>query len=192
MSTAATRDAAATGRDEAAAPAAVTIQALREAFAHLPAAVTVVTTLTPDGPAGMTASAVSSLSLDPPLLLICAANTSGTLARLRAHGRFAVNTLPAGHRTLAHTFANPEPHPGHRFTCVPYRIVDAVPVLSDALTVFTCAVEQTHPGGDHTIVVGRITAVSHHPGQPLLWHARSYRRLAPAAGDHLSDQPRRS
>ncbi|MFI6762867.1 flavin reductase family protein [Micromonospora sp. NPDC050417] len=191
MSTAATRDAT-TGCDQAPPAVAVDTQALREAFAHLPAAVSVVTTLAPTGPAGMTASAVCSLSLDPPLLLVCAANGARTLARLREHGRFAVNALAAGHTTLAHAFANPEPQPGYRFTLAPYRIVDAVPILADALTVFTCGVEQTHPGGDHTIVVGRILTVSHHVGQPLLWHARDYRRLAPAGSDPLPAQPRRS
>ncbi len=169
----------ATADDRAVADALppISVSALRKAFAQLPAVVTVVTTLGPDGPAGMTASAICSLSLDPPLLLVCAANTSRTLTRLREHGRFAVNAIPARHAAIAHAFATPEPHPGHRFSLARHHIVNAVPVLADALATFTCAVEQTQPGGDHTIVIGRILAVDTNGGQPLLWHARGYRQL---------------
>ncbi|HEX6076171.1 MAG TPA: flavin reductase family protein [Micromonosporaceae bacterium] len=153
---------------------------LRDAFAQLPAGVSVVTSLGPHGPVGMTASTVCSLSLDPPLLLLCAANECRTLAQLRVHGRFAVNALPAHRASIAQVFADPEPVPGHRFRVAAHHVVDAVPVLTDAVAVFTCALRDTYPGGDHTIVVGRIlTATTTSGAQPLLWHARSYRRLAP-------------
>jgi flavin reductase (DIM6/NTAB) family NADH-FMN oxidoreductase RutF len=158
-------------------------QQLRDAFAQLPAGVSVVTSLGPDGPVGMTASTVCSLSLDPPLLLLCAANDCRTLAHLRVHGRFAVNALPVGHAGIAQAFAEPEPAPGHRFRITAHRLVDAVPVLTAAALVFTCALQHTYPGGDHTIVVGRILSVANPGGQPLLWHARGYRRLATADTD---------
>ncbi len=158
--------------------------ALREAFSRVPAAVTVVTSFGPDGPCGMTASAVCPLSVDPPLLLVCVANGSGTLRHLRGHGRFAVNTLRVEDSGLAKRFAGP---PGPRFAGVAHRVVDAAPILAAALGYFTCSVAQTHPGGDHTIIVGRIRSVALGSGWPLLWHARDYRRLAPTLLPVLSE-----
>jgi flavin reductase (DIM6/NTAB) family NADH-FMN oxidoreductase RutF len=134
----------------------------------------------------MTASTVSSLSLDPPLLLFCAANGCRTLAQLRAHGRFAVNALPARHTGIAQAFAEPEPTPGYRFRLAEHHVVDAVPVLTDALLVFTCALQHTYPGGDHTIVVGQILSVANSGGQPLLWHARGYCRLTQLGTDPVN------
>ena len=161
-------------------------QALRDAFAQLPAGVSVVTSLGADGPVGMTASTVSSLSLDPPLLLFCAANGCRTLAQLRSYGRFAVNALPTRHTGIARAFAEPEPTPGHRFRLAAHHVVDAVPVLTDALLVFTCALQSTYPGGDHTIVIGQILTVTNSGGQPLLWHSRSYRQLTPLRPDTVN------
>ena len=166
--------------------AASDAHALRDAFAQLPAGVSVVTSLGPAGPVGMTASTVSSLSLDPPLLLLCAANGCRTLAQLRSHGRFAVNALPAHHAGIARAFAAPEPVPGHRFRLARHHLVDAVPVLTDATVVFTCALQQTYPGGDHTIVVGRILSIAHTGGAPLLWHARGFSRLAAPGTDPVT------
>ncbi|HEX2419654.1 MAG TPA: flavin reductase family protein [Micromonosporaceae bacterium] len=172
------RTPAATTAGEQAGPA--DDRQLRDAFAQLPAGVSVVTSLGPHGPVGMTVSTVCSLSLDPPLLLLCAANECRTLAQLRGYGRFAVNSLPARHTSIARAFADPEPAPGHRFRVAAHHVVDAVPVLNDAVAVFTCALQDTYPGGDHTIVVGRIlTATATNGAQPLLWHARGFRRLAP-------------
>jgi flavin reductase (DIM6/NTAB) family NADH-FMN oxidoreductase RutF len=156
---------------------------LLDAFAQLAATVAVVTTRTAAGPVGMTVSTVCSLSMHPPLLLLCADNNSRTLAAIRDSRRFAVNALRGHHGPTATMFARPEPVPGYRFASTAHRHVDGLPVLSEALAAFTCALHQTYPGGDHTIVVGRVLSISRSAGPPLVWHARGYHHLTPATTD---------
>ncbi|WP_327675380.1 MULTISPECIES: flavin reductase family protein [unclassified Streptomyces] len=70
-----------------------------------------------------------------------------------------------------------EPLVLERFAGVPYRLQDSVPVLEGAVAAITCRVHGTHPGGDHTILVGAVTDTSHTPGRPLLRHRGAYRSL---------------
>ncbi|GAA1266406.1 hypothetical protein GCM10009609_31960 [Pseudonocardia aurantiaca] len=125
----------------------------------------------------MTASAVCSLSLDPLLLLVCIDNRSGTLATLLDCGRFAVNILRDRHGEVAEAFTGPGP----RFAGLAHSYADGLPVLDDALAWLSCRVHAAHPEGDHTIVVGAVTATGRSHGEPLVWHAGSYRSLAPSA-----------
>ncbi|MFE7328134.1 flavin reductase family protein [Streptomyces sp. NPDC057565] len=151
-------------------------QQFRHVMGELAGGVTVLTTMSPSGPIGMTTSAVTSLSLDPLLVLACLANHSGTLALIREHGTFAVNILAA---TMAHTsqvFA--EKPLMERFAGVPHHYRDTVPILGEAVASLTCRVHATHPGGDHTILIGAVTTTSHGHGEPLLRHRGTYRRLA--------------
>ena len=157
--------------------------ALRDVFARLPGGVSVVTTLDDGTPCGMTVSAVCSVSVDPPLVLVCVANESSTLRCLLGHERFAINVLRDRHADLAGDFARPASDKTGRFRRLPYSLVDDVPVLLDALAWLTCQVQATYPGGDHTIVVGRVHAVAHAAGEPLVWHGRRYWTLS----SHLRD-----
>ncbi|MFF7177546.1 flavin reductase [Streptomyces sp. NPDC008121] len=143
---------------------------------ELAAGVTVLTTASPRGPVGMTTSAVTSLSLDPLLVLACLANQSGTLALIRAHGAFAVNILGATMDHTSQVFA--EKPLMERFAGVAHHYQDTVPVLDEAVASLTCAVHATHPGGDHTILIGSVTTAGHGSGEPLLRHRGTYRRLA--------------
>jgi 3-hydroxy-9,10-secoandrosta-1,3,5(10)-triene-9,17-dione monooxygenase reductase component len=149
----------------------------RDTFARLPAGVSLVTTCGEGGPYGMTASAVCCLSLEPPLVLVCLANRSTTLRRVHRHRRFAVNVLRDRHTHIADEFARPATDKPRRFASMAHRIVNDVPVLDDALAWLTCRIEATYPGGDHTIVVGRICARGPGVGEPLVWHDRRYRTL---------------
>jgi len=149
----------------------------RDACARLPSTVCVVAGVDEHGPYGATASAVCSLSLDPLLLLVCLDNRSRTLARLLAGGVFAVNVLPEQHADLAIRFAG-RAGGQDKFRGVEHRLVRGAPVLDDALAWFVCDVHAAHSGGDHTIVVGGVTALHHGDGQPLVWHDRRYRSLA--------------
>src|SRR4051794_7022811 len=92
------------------APAAVTPEQFRAALGAYATGVTVVTAIGPNGPSGATANAVTSLSLDPPMMLACLDRGSRTLTSVREQGRFGVNALAAGHEELARRFAakNPE------------------------------------------------------------------------------------
>ncbi|GAA3245957.1 flavin reductase family protein [Streptomyces labedae] len=161
-------------------PGAVTAQAFKDLFAQVPTGVTVITTSDTDGTAlaGMTASAVCSLSLDPPLLLVCAANHSRTLAAIRSRGAFAVNILAQEQVQLAQRFADPGLTQADRFAGTSHQRADGLPVLDEALAWLTCRVEHAYPGGDHTILTAAVHSLQHHGGQPLIWHQRTFRSLA--------------
>jgi flavin reductase (DIM6/NTAB) family NADH-FMN oxidoreductase RutF len=123
---------------------------LRGAMSRFATGVTVVSTYGADGaPVGTTASAVASVSLDPPLVLVCLAHTSNTLAALRRHGGFAVNVLAGEHSELAIRFARPA-----------VAAAQDGPVVPGALAVLECELHDVLPGGDHAIVLGRVVATS--------------------------------
>ncbi|CAM5725958.1 Flavin reductase like domain-containing protein OS=Streptomyces glaucescens OX=1907 GN=SGLAU_31460 PE=4 SV=1 [Streptomyces glaucescens] len=162
------------------AMAPVTERGFKDVLANLPSGVTVLTTSETDGtaPAGMTASAVCSLSLDPPMILACAANHSRTLARIRTTGVLAVNVLRENQAHLARRFANPHLDQDTRFAATAHRREDGLPVLDDALAWLTCTVQAAHPGGDHTILTAEVRRLGLGGGHPLLWHNRTFRTLA--------------
>ena len=165
-------------------------RSFREAFAELPSGVSLITTAGPDGPQGMTASAVCSLSLDPLLLLVCIDNRSGTLRAIRDNGRFAVNVLGEAQADLSTAFAQARA-PSEKFSTVAYRLAHGSPVLDEALAWLACDLHSTFAGGDHTIVVGRVSGIGRRPGAPLVWHGGRYRRLrSEAAADRMGAAPR--
>src|SRR5919198_2861818 len=92
--------------------------------------VTVVTAVGPAGPSGATANAVTSLSLDPPLMLACLDRGSRTLAVVEATGRFAVNALGAGQADLARRFSTKDPHP-EKWAAVDWEEVEGLPRIAD-------------------------------------------------------------
>ena len=124
---------------------------------HFATGVTVVTASGPDGPVGMTANAVCSLSLDPLLALVCFANGARTLRVVREQRRFGVNVLAAGQEDLAHLFASKPPE-GEKFAGVQHTVHDGIPVIEGTLAWVGCTLEQLIPGGDHTIGIGAVTA----------------------------------
>jgi flavin reductase (DIM6/NTAB) family NADH-FMN oxidoreductase RutF len=131
----------------------------RNAIGHFATGVTVVTSVGADGePVGTTANAVSSLSLDPPLVLVCFDRASMTLEAVRAHGAFAVNVLAAPQRHLSANFAR-------RGLTAAWDEVrhrpgpTGSPRLEGVLAALECTVEHYLPGGDHEIVIGRVRDV---------------------------------
>jgi 3-hydroxy-9,10-secoandrosta-1,3,5(10)-triene-9,17-dione monooxygenase reductase component len=150
---------------------------LREAMAVLPTSVTIVTAHGPEGPAGATANAVTSLSLEPPLMLACLDKRSRTLEIVRSAGRFGVSYLAGEQETLARAFATKAPHT-EKFREVSWTDRAGVPILDGALVWTACAVTEIHDGGDHEIFVGEIFARDYRGGDPLLYFAGGYRRLA--------------
>ena len=138
----------------------------RDAIGSFPTGVAVVTA---GGPAGLTTNAVTSLSLDPVLLLVCFDNNSRTLARVRETGRFGVNVLRAGQEELARVFASKRVAE-EKFAEATHELVDGVPVLEGVVAWFVCEVRELLPGGDHTIGIGAVEALDHDPdGEPLLF-----------------------
>jgi flavin reductase (DIM6/NTAB) family NADH-FMN oxidoreductase RutF len=146
----------------------------RSVIGHLTTGVTVVTVNTPDGPVGMTANAVCSLSLEPLLMLVCFDNQSRTLPAARASGRFGINVLAAGQEDLARLFASKRPE-SKKFAGVAHTVHDGIPVIEGVLAWVGCRLERLVPGGDHTIGIGAVEAAEAGAGDPLLWFRGGYR-----------------
>lgn len=142
---------------------------LREAMGRFATGVTVVSTRGETGdPLGTTASAVASVSLEPPLVLVCLAHTSLTLQALRGHEAFALNVLAAEHSDLALAFAQPGPCEAWG-EGPPVTGRSGVPLVDGALAVLDCAVHEVLDAGDHAIVLGRVLATElPADGEPLL------------------------
>jgi flavin reductase (DIM6/NTAB) family NADH-FMN oxidoreductase RutF len=149
-------------------------QRFREVMSHFATGVTVVTASSADGPVGMTANAVCSLSLDPVLLLVCFDNAARTLPPVRESGRFGVNVLAAGQEELARLFASKRPE-REKFAGVAHSVNDGIPVIDGVLAWVGCRLERLVPGGDHTIGIGAVEAAEAGSGEPLLWFRGSYR-----------------
>jgi flavin reductase (DIM6/NTAB) family NADH-FMN oxidoreductase RutF len=161
--------------DETMTTAEVTPAELRHAMGHFATGVTVVTSVDADRrPVGTTANAVSSLSLDPPLLLVCFDRSSQTLAAIGTHGAFAVNVLAAPQEQLSANFARRGL--AADWDDVPHRPgLTGSPRLHGVLATLECTVEHRLPGGDHEIVVGRVRHAHTTDGDaaPLLfWRGR--------------------
>jgi flavin reductase (DIM6/NTAB) family NADH-FMN oxidoreductase RutF len=152
---------------------------LREAMGLFATGVTVVTSVGPDGePVGTTANAVTSLSLEPPLVLACFDLESTTLAAIRGHGAFAVNVLGLRQRQLSANFA--KPGLAAAWDDVRHqRGPTGSPRLADVIAVIECTVEHALPGGDHEIIVGRVRHVetSSEGATPLLFWRGGYASL---------------
>lgn len=149
----------------------------RDTIGRFATGVAIVTASGPDGPAGMTTNAVSSLSLDPLLVLVCFEQRSRTLEVVRASRRFAVNVLRDGDDALAVTFATKRAG-REKFDRVAHTLVDGVPVLDDALAWIACALVELHAGGDHVIGIGAVTTMGAGEGDPLVWYRGRYATVA--------------
>jgi flavin reductase (DIM6/NTAB) family NADH-FMN oxidoreductase RutF len=135
--------------------------------------VAIVTCQGKDGPAGLTTNAVTSLSLDPLLLLVCFDNDSRTLPAVRSARRFAVNVLRAGQEDLAAVFASKRVAQ-QKFESVTHTVAHGVPVLDDALAWVACDLVELLPGGDHTIGIGAVIDGAAAAGEPLVFFRGSY------------------
>ena len=145
---------------------------------QLASGVSVVTAGTNGDRNGMTASAVCSLSADPPSLIACLSRDTGTCTRLSDCGTFCVNVLGRHHEELATVFAGRTDLTGEdRFRVGTWHTGDlGVPVLSDALVAFECEVATIHDYATHSIVVGLVheVHVSRDGSRPLVYHDRTF------------------
>ena len=149
---------------------------LRDAMGHFATGVTVITSVDAEGnPVGTTANAVTSLSLEPPLVLVCFDLKSTTLNAIRGHGAFAVNVLAHRQRHLSANFAKRGLSAAWD-DVTHQRGPTGSPRLADVVAVIECTVEQSLPGGDHEIVIGRVRHVSTSSERtaPLLFWRGSY------------------
>jgi 3-hydroxy-9,10-secoandrosta-1,3,5(10)-triene-9,17-dione monooxygenase reductase component len=152
----------------------------RAAMGMLPTGVTIVTAPGPDGPAGATANAVCSLSIEPMLMLACLDRGSRTLLAVQAANRFGVSVLHAGQEETARAFATKAPV-AEKWEGVGWEERDGVPAIEDALAFIACDLRDVIAGGDHVIVTGEVTALeTADSGDPLVFHDGEYRPLGPA------------
>jgi 3-hydroxy-9,10-secoandrosta-1,3,5(10)-triene-9,17-dione monooxygenase reductase component len=151
----------------------------RQVLARFATGVVVVTGATEEGPAGLTCQSFSSLSLDPPLVLLSTARSSKTWPRIAATGRFAVNVLAADQEAVSTRFAVSG---GDKFAGQGWRPgAYGNPLLDGAIAHVECDIEALHDGGDHLIVVGRVRALEApglDAGSPLVYYRSRYRALA--------------
>ena len=162
-----------------------------DAMSRTVAGVTIVTTEGAAGRFGQTVSAMSSVSADPPMLLVCINRKSPIHGAIVQHRVFAVNVLRADQRRLSENFSG-RPRKG-----VPYDFASArwttgetgSPLLTGAVARFDCALEAGHDAGTHTIFVGRVLAASGSAGAPLVYARRGYGELHafpnPRPGDDM-------
>jgi flavin reductase (DIM6/NTAB) family NADH-FMN oxidoreductase RutF len=149
----------------------------RRALGHFASAVTVVTTKLASGePAGITVTAFSSLSLEPPLVLICIDRRARLHDHLAVGGHFAVNILAEDQETVSRRFATSE---GDQFRDVGFTTAaTGSPLVQDAICAIECTIVDCLPGGDHTIIVGEVQAAHIREGKPLLYFRGGYAALA--------------
>ncbi|QBF32386.1 flavin reductase family protein [Thalassococcus sp. S3] len=152
-------------------PGPQTARALRDALGCYGTGVTVVTTMSPQGPLGMTANSFASVSLDPALVLWSPAKSSSRYASFVAARHFAIHVMAEDQQDLALHFARQ----GDGFDAVDWTPSEEnAPILSGCLARFECATSAVHDAGDHSIVVGEILRAAHRPGQGLMFKRGQY------------------
>jgi flavin reductase (DIM6/NTAB) family NADH-FMN oxidoreductase RutF len=151
--------------------------AFRRALCQFAAGVTVVTTRDAKGrPLGLTVTAFSSVSLDPPLVLVCVDHRSEAHVGFRDAGLFGVSILAEGQEDVSRRFAAGG---AAKFKGLELAAgTTGVPLVPGAVAHLECRVKATHDAGDHRIYVGEVLGVDVHPGRPLVYHDRDYRRLS--------------
>lgn len=147
---------------------------LRDTLGRFATGVTVVTTMTPDGPLGITVNSFSSVSLDPPLVLWSPARHSTRFAAFEASSHFAIHILATDQRPLAEHFAR------HGvFRSIPFTLgLGEAPLLEGATARLECFHAVHYDGGDHLIVVGEVLRIMGTDRPPLLYYRGDYRAFA--------------
>lgn len=154
-------------------PAPIEAARMRDVLGHFASGIVVITAIGPDGPVGFTCQSFSSLSLDPPLVSFSPSRTSSTWPKIREIGRFCVNMLAVDHEELSAAFARSgtDKYAGVRWSASP----SGAPILDGVAAWIDCTVEHEYPGGDHTIVAGRVHDLgADETRSPLLFHRGTY------------------
>jgi 3-hydroxy-9,10-secoandrosta-1,3,5(10)-triene-9,17-dione monooxygenase reductase component len=147
----------------------------RAVLGHFATGITVITAIDDGEPVGIAANSFTSVSLEPPLVLFCAAQTSTTWPRIRNAGHFTVNVLDEHQEHISRLFAQKG---ADRFGQIPWRQGKAGPILHDVHAYLDCTIEAEHEAGDHVIVVGRVHELGlTADAGPLLFYQGRYGRL---------------
>ena len=159
----------------------------RTVLGHFATGVAVVTAVHQGRPVGMTVQSFCSLSLDPPLILLCPGRVSTSWPRIEAVGRLCINLLAEGQASLARQFARPDTD---KFGGVRWRPAPETgsPVLEDALAWIDCTLEEVHPGGDHLVAICRVLDLEAVAGvRPLVFFQSGFQRIIGSGAEPVGD-----
>ncbi len=149
---------------------------LRRVMGHFATGVTIITTTSKDGvPAGLTANSFTSVSLDPPLVLVAVDKKADSWPYFEESKVFTVNVLNDEQETLSRKFAVSG---GDKFQGVAYHMgANGVPILDGALAYLECKLYATYDGGDHTLYLGLIEQAETREAKPLIFYRGGYRAI---------------
>ena len=149
----------------------------KKAMGCFPSGVTIVTTVDHSGDkCGFTASAFTSLSLSPPLVLVCLANSADCFDSFNNQSKFAVNIIGQDHESLAFKFATKgcDKFEGDEFQSGR----TGLPILADSPVSLECTTQSIYPGGDHIILVGQVEYLTANDVKPVIWHEGKFCELS--------------
>lgn len=155
---------------------AVAPQAFKDTLKLFASGITIVTATLDRARFGMTCTSFASVSLEPPLVIVCLERDSYTLAAVSGASCFAVSILGAEQEEVARSFARPGDKPFDEFPNHPAP--NGAPLIEGAIGWLACEVESNVVSGDHNIVVGRVEDCGDAEGHPILYFDRGYRRLS--------------
>jgi 3-hydroxy-9,10-secoandrosta-1,3,5(10)-triene-9,17-dione monooxygenase reductase component len=148
----------------------------RTVLGHFATGVTVITALDGEEPVGMACNSFTSVSLEPPLVLFCAAASSSTWPRIQRAGKWAANFLDEDGEEVCRVFAQKG---ADRFAHINYSIGrSGAPILRDSLAFVDCETIEEHDAGDHTIVIGKVLELGYaSDSKPLIFYRGGYGRF---------------
>jgi flavin reductase (DIM6/NTAB) family NADH-FMN oxidoreductase RutF len=150
----------------------------RAALGRFPTGVTVVTTCDGARPAGVTVNAFASVSLDPPLVMVCIDKRSHLHDLVARSSVFVANILGAHQQDVSRRFAGQTADRNDRFHLTPYHDgVTGAPILDGSIAHVECRLVAVYPGGDHSIFLGQVVALGAVPGEPLTYYRARYGAL---------------
>ena len=175
--------------------AAIESDVFRRVMGHFVTGVTVVTALDGERPFGITVNALSSVSLDPALVMVALDRRRFLTPIVRAAHRYAVNILSEDQRALSDCFAGAAVEPGREAFCGAawHEGETGLPLIDGAIATLECTVVQTFSAGDHDLFIGRVDALAnetYHP-MPLLYYRRRYLRIERSATTEVEGKPER-
>ena len=175
------------------AGAGIQSETFRQVMGRFVTGVTVVSAFDGDRPFGITVNALSSVSLDPPLVMVALDRRRFLTPIVRAAGRYAVNILSEDQQALSDCFAGAPVTPGREAFCgAPWhRGSTDLPLIDGAIATLECTVVETFSAGDHDLFIGRVDALANDPSHPmpLLFYRRQYLRVEHAATAQVEGKP---
>ena len=166
------------------------VTGFRRLMGHWATGVSVITAEGETGPAGATANALTSLSLTPPLVLVCFNLSSRTLSAVRESERFCINMLAAEQESVSRLFATKKSQE-EKFGEIAYRLEHGAPIIENTLAWLVCTLDSELRRGDHVVAIGQVVDGGFDPAaQPLLFYRASYMTMADAQVVVDSAEPR--